>query len=288
MTVRVAPVPTWPSDLLRAAEAVVGGEVRPNANVYRTLANHPDLMLAWLALGSHLLRASTLEPRLRELAILRTTALAAGAYPHAQHQRIGREVGLSAAEIRHTLDDDPSTHWHGLDRAVLSAIDHLCARGELDDATWNPVRAALSTEQILDLLATVAFYRMASWLLNACGTPLDDGSAPIPVAPPNNDSSTSADAAAGSPNRCSPSATSMRCAPSGSRPTLCESSLRVGASHCERWPRQDILGAACRRRTRRSRPRGSPLRESEVMDPSHPEEGTGCRLERRGRRQSRK
>ena len=188
MTVRVAPLEQWPPGLRRSAEATVGGELRQTANVYRTLANHPELMLAWLALGGHLLRASTLDPRVRELAILRSTALSGGTYPHTQHRRIGREAGLSAADlerlIEHTLDDDPSAHWTGVDLAILTAVDRLHGLGVLDDHAWHPIRSALSVEQVLDLLATVAFYRMASWLLNACGTPPDDGAPASPYPTP--------------------------------------------------------------------------------------------------------
>ena len=61
---------------------------------------------------------------------------------------------------------------------MLAAVDQLKAQGSVDDACWSELAAAYDTAQILDLVATVAFYRMAGWMLNTCGTPLDDGQDP--------------------------------------------------------------------------------------------------------------
>ncbi len=169
------PVEAWAPGLLERSQAIVGGELRATANVYRTLANAPRLLEAWLHLGGHLLRRSTLEPRGRELVILRTTAVSEGTYPFAQHTRIGLDVGLAEAEIEAVLVGPKATMWSAVDRAVLLAVDELLTRGSLSDGVWADLAVEFSIEQRLDLLATTAFYRLASWTLNACGTPLDDG-----------------------------------------------------------------------------------------------------------------
>jgi len=174
---RLAPLPveSWAPGLLERSQAIVDGGLRAEANVYRTLANAPQLFEAWLHLGGHLLRRSTLAPRERELVVLRATAVSQGTYPFTQHTRIGVGVGLTGVEIDAVLDGPSATSWSAADRVTLLAVDELLTRGSLSDDVWANLAAEFSVEQRLDLVATAAFYRLASWTLNTCGTPLDDG-----------------------------------------------------------------------------------------------------------------
>ncbi len=194
--VRVPPLPPdrWPAGLLARATESVGGPFRAEGNVYGTVANGPLLLPAWLRLGGHILRRSTLPDRERELAILRTTAMAGAPYPFTQHTRIGAEVGLTEAEIDQVLVGDDE-RWPQTDRLIFEAVDRLMAVGSLGSRGFADLAAHYEPPQLLDLLATVAFYRMAAWTLNSCGTPLDDGqvnrlrpiSGPTPAPAPDND-----------------------------------------------------------------------------------------------------
>ena len=174
---RIAPLPVdrWAPGLLEGANAIVGGTLRADANVYSTIANSPELFTAWLHLGSHLLRRSTLPARERELVILRSTALASGVYPFTQHDRIGREVGLSPADVQAALDGPDSSKWQTTDRQLLLGVDELMVNNVIGDTTWQALCGDWTLQQRLDLIATAAFYRLAAWMLNVCATPLDDG-----------------------------------------------------------------------------------------------------------------
>ncbi len=173
--IRVAPlpVPKWEPGLLQRAQAMTNGEIRAEANVYCTLANYPELFLAWLSLGAQVLRRSSLSPRQRELAILRATALANGTYPFTQHVRIGAQVGLDERCVAGACAGPDDQCWGTADRLLLRTVDELAAGGAISDASWNQLSAEYSTKQILDIVAVVAFYRLAAWMLNLCGTPLD-------------------------------------------------------------------------------------------------------------------
>lgn len=187
MTVRLAPIEDWPDDLLAEASSIVGQPLRSDANVYRTLANHPKLFVAWLHLGAHLLRDSTLDARRRELIILRATANAAGSYPFTQHVRIGVGVGLGPAELGGVIRGPIDGDWADADRAILSAVDQLHVDGRIDPALWSQLPDDLDVRGRLDLMATVAFYRMAAWVLNTCRAPFDHGQVNAllgPIEPP--------------------------------------------------------------------------------------------------------
>ena len=174
--VRIPPLPLdrWQAGLLDKVKELSDGKVQADKNVYCTLANHPPLFIAWMQLGVYVLRRSSLAGREREMVILRATALAGGRYPYAQHVEIGQQCGLNSADIAAILTGPRSPHWQTADRRLLTAVDELIAGGALNDATWDNLLSGLTVPQCMDIAATVAFYRLAAWLLNACRTPLED------------------------------------------------------------------------------------------------------------------
>src|SRR5438309_10574077 len=81
----------------------------PPLNVFRMVANAETAFRPWLAFGGALLSSLALDPRLRELAILRVGRLESAEYEWVQHVPIARAVGASDEEIaaveRGDLDD---------------------------------------------------------------------------------------------------------------------------------------------------------------------------------------
>ena len=177
MIVCIPPLPLdrWQSGLHDKALRLTDVGIKAKSNVYCTLANYPSLFLAWLRLGAYLLRRSTLPDRERELVILRAVARSHGRYPLAQHIDIGRQCGLDDGEIETIIQCRESPVPQSLDNRLTRAVDELVAGAALNDGTWEALRTDLTLHQCLDLVATAAFYRLASWFLNASGTPLEAG-----------------------------------------------------------------------------------------------------------------
>ena len=96
--VRIPPLPLerWQAGLLDKIKGLSYGKLQAEKNVYRTLANHPRLFVAWMRLGVYLLQRFSLGEREREDGDI---AYDGGAYPYRQHVGIGRGVGLAEAEI---------------------------------------------------------------------------------------------------------------------------------------------------------------------------------------------
>jgi alkylhydroperoxidase family enzyme len=150
------------------------GDALPN--IYRTLANHPAAMKAFMVWGGYILGGgNTLPARERELAILRTGWLCRAGYEWVAHVRIGKSAGLTDDEVARIGrgPDDPS--WSEADRAILQAADELHADQFVTDATWQALGAHFSREQQMDLVFTVAQYTQVSMLLNSFGIQLDAG-----------------------------------------------------------------------------------------------------------------
>src|SRR3954447_258113 len=72
-----------------------GADVEP-LTLFRVLAQHPDLMSRMRPLGAEIRGSPTVEPRERELMILRTTALNGAFYEWGVHAKaFGPSVGLT-------------------------------------------------------------------------------------------------------------------------------------------------------------------------------------------------
>lgn len=144
-------------------------------NIFRTLANHPDLMRRWLVFANHVLGKSTLAPRERELVILRIGYLCQAGYEWGQHVLIAREAGMTDAEIRSARTGPSTPGLSDLDRLLLQATDELHADAHITDATWQALAALLTPQQMMDLVFTVGQYNLVSMALNSFGVQPDPG-----------------------------------------------------------------------------------------------------------------
>ena len=144
-------------------------------NIFRTLAHHPKLLRRWTVFGNHVLFKSTLQPRERELVILRTGWNCRAEYEWGQHSRIGREAGLTDEEICRIPIGPDAAGWSATDADLLRAADELHHDSRVSDDTWDRLTARYDTQQMLDLLFAIGQYTLVSMVLNSCGVQLDPG-----------------------------------------------------------------------------------------------------------------
>lgn len=156
------------------AKGLTGPEGDP-LNIFGVLGNHPDMLKRWLVFATHVLSKNTLSPRDRELLILRTGWNCSSKYEWGQHVVIARQCGISDAEIEAVKEGPSASSWSSHDRMLLTAADELHQHQTLSDHAWNGLTATYSTEQILDVIATVGNYHLVAMFLNSTGVPLDAG-----------------------------------------------------------------------------------------------------------------
>ncbi len=144
-------------------------------NIFRTLANHPDLARRWMVFANHILGKSTLPVRERELVILRIGYLCQAGYEWGQHVLIAREAGMTDEEIRSCKSGPDTPGISELDRLLLKATDELHADAHVSDDTWNSLAGHLSQQQLMDLVFTVGQYNLVSMALNSFGVQGDEG-----------------------------------------------------------------------------------------------------------------
>jgi alkylhydroperoxidase family enzyme len=143
-------------------------------NALGTLAHHAELARAFHTFNGHILFATTLSPRQRELLVLRVASVRQSVYEWRQHVLLAADAGITAEEVTWITEGPAAPGWSTVDRALVSAVDELLADARVADATWDVLAAALDVDQLLDVIFTVGAYDALAMALRSFGVPLDD------------------------------------------------------------------------------------------------------------------
>ena len=173
MRVPPLPVDQWDDAVDHSLSGMLPAERRNPAdagNLLATMVRHPKLTRAFLRFNNHLLFASTLSPRLRELAVLRVAHLTDCEYEWAHHITMGRESGLTDADIDGIQRGEMTTD---LDSAVLAAVDELQDKATVSDSTWAALSEHLEERQLMDLVFTIGCYGALAMAINTFGVAPD-------------------------------------------------------------------------------------------------------------------
>lgn len=150
----------WPEPIAKILETYPQGAEGP-IGLFRTLA-HSERALRKVGGAGLLDRGSPIEKRHREILILRTSFRRGTAYEWGIHViAFAKWAGLTGAQVNDTCVELPDLSlWTPQDLLLMRVADALCASSDLDDVLWNELRAAFSTEVILEILMLVGFYCM--------------------------------------------------------------------------------------------------------------------------------
>jgi alkylhydroperoxidase family enzyme len=165
----------------RAREQLSSDGAQP-VNLRATLAVNREVSKAMAALAGVLLNGS-IDPRLRELCILRMGWDIQAVYEFGQHTLIGRRVGLTPDEVYLVTRPLTEGGWGPVERVVLQMTDDLAADDCVSEVTWTELEGHLSPSEIVEFMAVVMCYRMAGAVMNSCGIQLDEGVPGWPSAP---------------------------------------------------------------------------------------------------------
>jgi 4-carboxymuconolactone decarboxylase len=145
-----------------------GAAVEPLA-LFRTLVVNPRLAEAMRGLGSYILgRRVTLSARERELIIDRTCARCGAEYEWGVHvAAFGALAGFTPEEIAATVEPAGDHAWSHREALLLRTVDALHEQAQLPDDLWESLASEWSSPEILDILATVGYYHLISFICNA-------------------------------------------------------------------------------------------------------------------------
>jgi alkylhydroperoxidase family enzyme len=128
----------------------------------------------FLRMGSKLLFKGRLDPRLRELAILRVARLTKARYEREQHEAIARGLAMPDLQIEAVKKWQGSKHFDKREQAVLQYTDEVTEQIRAKNSTYKKLQAFLSEREIVELTLTIGFYNMVSRFLEALEVDLDE------------------------------------------------------------------------------------------------------------------
>jgi alkylhydroperoxidase family enzyme len=148
----------------------------PPLNIFRMMANAETAFRPWLRWGATLLGELELDPKLRELAILRVARLTPHAeYEWIQHVPIAKAVGATDEQVAALERDEPDAPCFSDDeRAVLSFTTEVVQDARASDPALDKLARILSPREIVELLMVIGQYMMVARVMATTRMELDE------------------------------------------------------------------------------------------------------------------
>lgn len=185
-----ARVPVLPVDQAKAAADEAGvPDYMAELAIFQVLLNHPSLARALNDLLATMLWHGRLDPRLRELVIMRIGWLTASDYEWTQHWRVAQGLGVSAEDLLGVREWQHHSGFGPAERAVLAATDDVVRDGAVSAPNWAACQREFSDPAVLiELVTAIGAWRMVASILHSLKVPLEDdvtswppdGTAPAP------------------------------------------------------------------------------------------------------------
>lgn len=146
----------------------------PTANIFRALANAPELLDQFLSYANAI-RAVSIAPKLRELAILTVGHCTDSEYEIAHHQSHALKAGVNPEQLKVIPDFETSPHFNEEERAVMALARESTLKVNVSDATWNRAAAFMNERQLVELVANIAWYNSGVRFMGALAIDLEEG-----------------------------------------------------------------------------------------------------------------
>ena len=162
-----------PSD--EAVRRIIGASYSPEKtlNVIKMFAGTEDMFAATIGLVNAIFQAQGIDPKLREMIILRAATVLNAPYEWQANTQMARNAGLSSKEIDAAGNHGPVI---GVDPdyvLVCKATDELSKGGTLRDETLSELLNRYGDTITRKLVLMIAWFNLLSRFLNGCRVPLE-------------------------------------------------------------------------------------------------------------------
>ncbi|GLE51573.1 carboxymuconolactone decarboxylase family protein [Mycobacterium montefiorense] len=141
---------------------------RGNLNVFRLLANAPNVFPGWSQMVDELYASPTFSARMREVIVLRVANLQGSAYELAQHLLLGRAAGLTEQQLDALATGElDGAGFRHTERTAVEVVTELCTTHHLRDESFATAQAVFGDEVLTELLMIVSCYYGLALVLNA-------------------------------------------------------------------------------------------------------------------------
>jgi 4-carboxymuconolactone decarboxylase len=139
-------------------------------NIARMLSYASTAVSPYYAFSAALLDQLELEPKLRELAILRVTHRIEAQYAWIQHVALAKAVGVSDEQICSLQQGrGEGDHFTRKEQLMLTFVNEVMQTPRVSDTTFEQMRRLFSSRELVELLLVVGCY----WTVGRVMTTLD-------------------------------------------------------------------------------------------------------------------
>ena len=142
-------------------------------NLYRMLAHSPVLLRDFVEMTGHVRDSTTLQPTLRELAILTVARVTQAPVPWLSHLPIARAAGLTEEQVIGLGVWDRHPAFSAEERAVIRFTEEVTRDVRPSDDAWAALATFLDARQLVELSFVVGYYNMVARYLEALRIDID-------------------------------------------------------------------------------------------------------------------
>lgn len=165
-------IPMLPPERFSDEQKAIAGEMG-KYNFARVMVHHPDLYRVYIPFAEKLMRQSILEPRDREIIILRVLALCGEEYDLPHHRHIAHQIEMTEGEI------DAAVAGRGKrlaanEQVLVKAAEELVGERFISDPTWQLLQQHYGRRQLMEIVFLVGNYTTMAMATRSFGIPLEE------------------------------------------------------------------------------------------------------------------
>lgn len=146
----------------------------PMPNSFRVLLNNPGAAAAVGQLGEYLRFNSSLDPAVREIAILSVAKNTDSDYEWVHHEPVAKAVGVRPAVIESIQSGRAPMGLPAKEGVFAQAAREIVDNGDLTDRTFQAVEHLLGPAGVVDFVVLVGYYAMLATALRTLGVDIED------------------------------------------------------------------------------------------------------------------
>jgi len=138
------------------------------------MANTPASFQPFVDLAMSILLQSELDPRKREIAVLRVAHVTRSLYEWTQHVTVGKRLGVTDEEIARIAVDGPVTGLDEEGNLLCRVADEISRDVRLSDQALAEIVRRYGVRQASELILCCSYFNMLSRFLESTRVELED------------------------------------------------------------------------------------------------------------------
>ncbi len=143
------------------------------SSVFGVMLRHPSLFRCQMEMGEQLFKGE-LNPRERELAVLRVAWLCGAPYEWGKHVLVAKRCDIHSEDIERVTVGASAVDWNDHERAIMQGVEELLNDKMISDTTWSVLANTWSERQLIEFPILVGQYFSIALQQNSLRVPLAD------------------------------------------------------------------------------------------------------------------